>query len=198
MDTQLAVKKSATQDYPVLDIISARRSKRAYSDAPVSSAIIQSLFEAARWAPSSMNEQPWVYVYATPDQPELRDKILESLNESNKIWARFAPLLVVSLARKTLIRNGAPNGSARYDVGAANALLSLQATHHGLNVHQMGGYNKQTLIENLNIPESHEPLVIMAIGYPGDADALPDQLKAREVAPRERYTQEFFVLNSGF
>lgn len=198
MDTQLAVKKSATQDYPVLDIISARRSKRAYSDAPVSSAIIQSLFEAARWAPSSMNEQPWVYVYATPDQPELRDKILESLNESNKIWARFAPLLVVSLARKTLIRNGAPNGSARYDVGAANALLSLQATHHGLNVHQMGGYNRQTLIENLNIPESHEPVVIMAIGYPGDADALPDQLKAREVAPRERYTQEFFVQNSGF
>lgn len=198
MDTQLAVKKSATQDYPVLDIISARRSKRAYSDAPVSSAIIQSLFEAARWAPSSMNEQPWVYVYATPDQPELRDKILKSLNESNKIWARFAPLLVVSLARKTLIRNGAPNGSARYDVGAANALLSLQATHYGLNVHQMGGYNRQTLIENLNIPESHEPVVIMAIGYPGDADALPDQLKAREVAPRERYTQEFFVQNSGF
>lgn len=198
MDTQIALKKSTTQDYPVLDVISARRSKRAYSDEPVSQAIIQSLFEAARWAPSSMNEQPWVYVYATPDQPELRDKILQSLNESNKIWAQFAPLLVVSLARKTLVRNGALNGSARYDVGAANALLSLQATHHGLNVHQMGGYNKQTLIENLNIPESHEPLVIMAIGYPGDADALPDQLRAREVAPRERYTQEFFVQNTTF
>jgi nitroreductase len=182
----------------LLPEIQNRRSKRAYASTPVSPAIITSLFEAARWAPSSMNEQPWVYVYATPDQKQLWNKIFEALNDSNKVWAQHAPLLIASLARKTLLRNGAVNGSARYDVGAANALLSLQATHAGLNVHQMGGYNKQVLIENLNIPETHEPIVIMAIGYPGKPENLPDNLKEREVAPRERHTQEFFVRTESF
>jgi nitroreductase len=159
---------------------------------------IRSLFEAARWAPSSMNEQPWVYIYAAAENKELWNKIFASLNDSNKIWAQQAPLLVVSLARKTLLRNGVINGAAKYDVGAANALLSLQATHAGLNVHQMGGYNKQVLIDNLNIPETHEPTVVMAIGYPGDPESLPDNLKARELAPRERNTQEFFVMTNPF
>jgi nitroreductase len=190
--------KSTAIAYPVLTEIKERRSKRAYSATPIGKETIQSLFEAARWAPSSMNEQPWVYIYAVADNKELWNKIFVSLNDSNKIWAQQAPLLVVSLARKTLLRNGVINGAAKYDVGAANALLSLQATHAGLNVHQMGGYNKQVLIDNLNIPETHEPTVVMAIGYPGDPESLPENLKAREVAPRERYTQEFFVQTKPF
>lgn len=190
--------KSTAIAYPVLTEIKERRSKRAYSATPIGEETIQSLFEAARWAPSSMNEQPWVYIYAVADNKELWNKIFVSLNDSNKIWAQQAPLLVVSLARKTLLRNGVINGAAKYDVGAANALLSLQATHAGLNVHQMGGYNKQVLIDNLNIPETHEPTVVMAIGYPGDPESLPENLKAREVAPRERYTQEFFVQTKPF
>ncbi|MBX2895064.1 MAG: nitroreductase family protein [Cyclobacteriaceae bacterium] len=190
--------KSTTIAYPVLTEIKERRSKRAYSTTTVGEETIQSLFEAARWAPSSMNEQPWVYIYAVADNKELWNKIFASLNDSNKIWAQQAPLLVVSLARKTLLRNGVINGAAKYDVGAANALLSLQATHAGLNVHQMGGYNKQVLIDNLNIPETHEPTVVMAIGYPGDPESLPENLKAREVAPRERYTQDFFVMTKPF
>lgn len=192
------IDKSTKIEYPVLTEIKDRRSKRAYSTTLVSEETIRSLFEAARWAPSSMNEQPWVYIYAVADDKELWNKIFASLNDSNKIWAQHAPLLVVSLARKTLLRNGVINGAAKYDVGAANALLSLQATHAGLNVHQMGGYNKQALIDNLNIPETHEPTVVMAIGYPGDPESLNDNLKAREVAPRERYTQEFFVYTKSF
>ncbi|MBN8652456.1 MAG: nitroreductase family protein [Cytophagales bacterium] len=192
------IDKSTKIEYPVLTEIKDRRSKRAYSTTVVSEETIRSLFEAARWAPSSMNEQPWVYLYAVADNKELWNKIFASLNDSNKVWAQHAPLLVVSLARKTLLRNGAINGAAKYDVGAANALLSLQATHAGLNVHQMGGYNKQVLIDNLNIPETHEPTVVMAIGYPGDPESLTDNLKAREVAPRERYTQEFFVHTKPF
>jgi nitroreductase len=192
------IDKSTKIEYPVLTEIKDRRSKRAYSTTVVSEETIRSLFEAARWAPSSMNEQPWVYLYAVADNKELWNKIFASLNDSNKVWAQHAPLLVVSLARKTLLRNGVINGAAKYDVGAANALLSLQATHAGLNVHQMGGYNKQVLIDNLNIPETHEPTVVMAIGYPGDPETLNDNLKAREVAPRERYTQEFFVHTKPF
>lgn len=190
--------KSTQLEYEVSDLIVHRRSRRAYSPQPIEPEKIHSLFEAARWAPSSMNEQPWAYLYATQDQPALWNALLDVLNESNRVWAKEAPLLVLSMARKTLLRNGAPNGSAKYDVGAANALLSMQATQLGLNIHQMGGYDRQKAIQIFNIPDTHEPLVIMAIGYLGSADNLSDQLKQREIAPRERYTQEFFVMNKPF
>ncbi|MCW5910379.1 MAG: nitroreductase family protein [Cyclobacteriaceae bacterium] len=198
MQVQPGILKSTEIEHALLPELEKRRSKRAFSGKPVSEETIRSLFEAARWAPSSMNAQPWVYVYATKDQPELYKLILDSLNESNKIWAQHAPLLIASLARKNHIGNGATNGAARYDVGAANALLSVQATQAGLIVHQMGGYNKLTLIENLNVPGSLEPVVVIAVGYAGDPDNLGENLKARELAPRERYTQEFFVHTKAF
>lgn len=190
--------KSNQIEYPVAELIEQRRSRRAYSTNPIEHEKIKSLFEAARWAPSSMNEQPWSYVYATRDQPDLWNKLLELLNESNRVWAINAPLLILSMARKTHIRNGANNALARYDTGAANMLLSIQATQLGLNVHQMGGYDRQKAIESLNIPDEYEPIVIMAIGYPGDPDSLSENLKLREEAPRERYTQDFFVMNKSF
>lgn len=199
METIVApMQKSNQFEFPIVEVIEQRRSRRAYSSQVIVTEKILSLFEAARWAPSSMNEQPWSYMYATKDQPELWNKLLAVLNESNRVWAKDAPLLILSMARKTHIRNGAINVSAKYDVGAANAFLSMQATHLGLNVHQMGGYDRQRAIEVLNIPETHEPIVIMAIGYPGDAESLPENLKLREVAPRERFTQEFFVMNNPF
>jgi nitroreductase len=191
-------KKSTEVEFPVLDVIENRRSRRAYSAQPIEAEKINALFEAARWAPSSMNEQPWAYIYATKDQPELWNKLAEALNESNRVWAQHAPLLILSMSRKTHLRNGAVNGAAKYDTGAANAFLSLQATQLGLNVHQMGGFDRQRVVENLNIPDTHEPMVIMAIGYPGDAENLPENFKLREVAPRERFTQEFFVMNNPF
>ena len=192
------MKKSSSVEFPVTDIIEQRKSRRAYSSQPIEQEKISSIFEAARWAPSSMNEQPWVYVYATQDQPALYKKIWKSLNESNQVWARHAPVLVVSLIRKTLLQNGRVNGAAHYDAGAANALLSLQATHLGLNVHQIGGYSKEILIHELNVPDDYEPMVVIAIGYPGDPESLPEHLKQREQAKRERYTQDFFVHNEAF
>jgi nitroreductase len=199
METMVApMQKSSQFEFPVADLIEQRRSRRAYSSEPIEPEKIASLFEAARWAPSSMNEQPWAYLYATKDQPELWNKLVDALNESNQVWAKEAPLLILSMARKTHIRNGAVNVSARYDVGAANAFLSMQATHFGLNVHQMGGFDRQKTVESFNIPETHEPIVIMAIGYLGDSENLSENLKQREVAPRERFTQEFFVTNKPF
>lgn len=192
------MEKSAEFESPILEVIQMRRSRRAYADKPVEQDKIQSLFEAARWAPSSVNEQPWLYLYATKDQQELWGKVFDALNDSNKVWAGNAPLLIVSLARKKFIRNDRPNESARYDLGAANAFLSLQAAHLGLNVHQIGGFHAAKAIANLNIPDYYEPVVIMAIGYPGDAANLPENLKLRELAPRERYVQQAFVMNQTF
>lgn len=193
-----SMEKSTELEVPLLEAIQIRRSKRAYTDRAIEPEKIQSLFEAARWAPSSSNEQPWVYIYATKDQPELWQKLFDTLNDGNKIWAQHAPLLVMSLIRKNFVRNEKPNGSARYDLGAANALLSLQATHLGLNVHQMGGFDKLRAMENLNVPDTHEVAVMMAIGYSGDPETLPENLKLREISPRERYTQNSFVMNKTF
>ena len=192
------MQKSSEFHSPVLDVIQQRRSRRAYSEKPVEGEKIQSLFEAARWAPSSVNEQPWLYIYATKDQPDLWNKIFESLNETNRIWVKHAPLLIVSLVRKNHIRNDRPNLSARYDLGGANAFLSLQATHLGLNVHQMGGYNTDILKNNLNVPDTYESVIVLAIGYPGETEMLPENLRVRELAPRERYLQDEFVMNRSF
>ncbi|MBT1702598.1 nitroreductase family protein [Chryseosolibacter indicus] len=131
------MQKSSEFHSPVLEVIQNRRSRRAYADRPVEKEKIDSLFEAARWAPSSINEQPWIYVYATKDQPELWHKIFDSLNDSNKVWVQNAPLLIASLVRVNFSRNNRPNTSARYDLGPANAYLSLQATPPGLNFHQL-------------------------------------------------------------
>lgn len=190
--------KSSEYEFPVVDLIKQRRSRRPYSSKLVEQEKINSLFEAARWAPSANNEQPWVYLYATKEQPELWNKIFETLMEGNKIWAKDAPLLVLAMSRKDFISNGRPNASAKFDLGAANMLLSLQATELGLNVHQMGGFEKQKAIAELSIPETHDPAVVMAIGYLGELDTLPEFLQQRETVARERYTQEFFVMNKSF
>lgn len=192
------MEKSAEFESTVMDVIKERRSRRAYEDRPVEPEKIESLFEAARWAPSSVNEQPWMYVYATKGQPELWRKIFDALNEGNKVWAKNAPLLIVSLVRKRFLRNDLLNHSAHYDVGAANAFLSLQATVLGLNVHQLGGFHAGTLVENLSVPEDFDPVTVIAVGYPGEPDILPDHLKARELLPRTRYVQSAFVMNKEF
>lgn len=191
------MQKSTDVASPILEVIKKRRSRRAFSDKPVEPEKIHSLFEAARWAPSSLNEQPWFYIYATRNQ-ELWHKIFEALKEGNKIWARHAPLLISSFARKNFIRFDSPNPSARYDLGAANAFLSLQAAHLGLNVHQMAGFDPKVLVKNLGVPDRYEAVIIMAVGYPGDIETLPQNLKEREIAPRERYVKQEFVMNKTF
>lgn len=182
----------------VLDVIKERRSRRPFSAKAVEPEKIKSLFEAARWAPSSLNEQPWLYIYATKADAELYQKIFEPLNDSNKIWVKDAPLLIASMVRKNFMRNGMRNPSAHYDLGAANALLGIQATALGLNVHQIGGYDYDLLRKNLAVPDSFDLGVVIAVGYLGSVDQLTDRLKDREIAPRHRYIQSEFVKNSTF
>jgi nitroreductase len=192
------MEKSHVFEYPVTELIKNRKSIRAFSPALVEREKIYSLFEATRWAPSSTNEQPWVFIYATKDQSELWNCLFEPLHEGNKMWAKDAPLLILSLARKNFTRYPGANAHALYDLGAANAFLSLQAVEMGLQVRQMAGFDPMIAVRNLNIPPEFEVGVFMAVGYPGDPSRLPEKLQQREVAPRERYSQGVFVMNQAF
>ncbi|HEX6226660.1 MAG TPA: nitroreductase family protein [Chryseolinea sp.] len=193
------MQKSNRVEHPILDLIRNRRSTRAFSKQPIEPERIYSLFEATRWAPSSTNEQPWLYIYATRDQPELWSKLFECLNEGNKLWAKDAPLLILSLARKNFSKYPGANAHAMYDLGGANSFLSLQAVEMGLQVRQMAGFNQKKTIEEIRIPEAtYEIGVFMAVGYPGDPETLPEKLRNRELAPRERFLQQEFVMNKIF
>ena len=139
-----------------------------------------------------------MYIYATKDQPELWQKLFDCLNEGNKVWAKDAPLLILSLARKSFERNDQPNGYAHYDLGAANSFLALQAVELGLQLRQMGGYSQAKAKELLNIPDSYALAAMIAVGYPGDPAKLPENLRLRELAPRERYTQSEFTMTKIF
>jgi nitroreductase len=190
--------KSDSVDFPISELILRRKSVRAFTERLVEQVKINSLFEATRWAPSSTNEQPWVYIYASKDQTELWEKLFDALNEGNKIWVKDAPLLILSLARKNFTRFPGPNAHAMYDLGGANAFLALQAVELGLQVRQIAGFNHGKVVENLNIPDLYEPGVFLAVGYPGSAESLPEKLKVRENAPRERNSQQVFVMNQPF
>lgn len=195
---RMPVRKSHKVEFPVADLIKDRKSVRSFSDRIIEQEKIASLFEATRWAPSSTNEQPWFYIYATKDQSALYEKILNSLNEGNRVWAKEAPLLIVSMARRNFTHFVGANTYAMYDLGGANSILSLQAVELGLQVRQMAGYHHKKIIDNLNIPNDYEVGVVMAVGYPGNAEQLPETLKLRELAPRERYIQDEFVMNKTF
>jgi nitroreductase len=192
------MEKSSSIEHPVLELIKKRRSIRAFSNEPIASDKICSLFEATRWAPSSSNEQPWVYIYATREHPELWNKMFDCLNEGNKIWVKDAPLLILSLARKEFTHYGSANAHAMYDLGGANSFLSLQAVEMGLQVRQMAGFNHLKAVESFNIPDIYEVGVFIAVGYPGDPANLPEKLQQRELAPRERFLQQEFVMNKPF
>jgi len=185
----------APVEFPVNELIQNRWSPRAFSDKQVPQEALRSLFEAARWAPSSSNEQPWAYIVATKDDTENFEKSLGALVEFNANWARKAPVLVIAVAQLAFAKNNAPNRNAQYDVGAASLQLSIEATARGLVVHQMAGFDPETAKEAYDIPQGWEPIAAMAIGYPGDASSLPEPLQSREKAPRSRKRIREFVMS---
>ena len=187
--------KPAQTDFPVHDLIRDRWSPRAFADKPVEPAVLASLFEAARWAPSSNNEQPWAYLVATKDDPEAFAKTLGVLVEFNAGWAKGAPVLVLAVAEMKFHVNGNPNRNAFYDTGAATALLSVEATARGLRVHQMAGFDPAKAKTVFEIPGDWEAIAALAIGYPGHPDTLPHGLRDREVAPRTRKPLSEFVMS---
>jgi nitroreductase len=180
------MEKPAETVHPVHELIRRRWSPLAFADKPVEPEKLQSLCEAARWAPSAFNEQPWRFVVCMRDNPADHRRFVECLVEGNVPWAQHAPVLMLSVAKRTFSHNGSPNRHAWHDVGLAVENLILQATALGLFVHQMGGYDAAKARAAFGIPEDYEPVAAIAVGYPGEADRLPAPLKERERAARTR------------
>jgi nitroreductase len=190
--------KLARNDYPIHDLLKRRWSPRAFADRAVEPGKLCSLLEAARWAPSSFNEQPWAFLVATKDQTADFAKLLNCLVEFNQSWVKAAPVLIVTLAHLSFQRAQQANRHAYHDVGLAAANLTVQATAEGLVVHQMAGIVPQTVRSTFAIPDDWDPVTGIAIGYPGDAASLSPELRQRELAERERKPLSAFVFSSAW
>ncbi len=166
-------------------LISDRWSPVAFEDRPVDYDQLHLLFEAAKWAPSAMNAQPWRFIFATKDMSDY-GVLLDLLSEKNQVWASTAPLLVMPLAQVISVYKNRPNRLAFFEAGMAVGNLMTQATAMGLMVHQMAGYDLERAKETLVIPTRYEPMTIMAIGYKGDPAKLPAKVAARESRERTR------------
>jgi len=185
--------KPAQTNHPVHDLIAARWSPYAFADRPVSQADVRSLFEAARWAPSSYNEQPWSYIVATKENPAEFARLLSCLVEGNQVWAKAAPVLAIGCTSLKFKLNGKPNAAAHHDLGLASGSLVLEATNRGLVVHQMIGILPDRARELYQVPADVQPLTGLAIGYEGDINSLPENIRERDKARRGRKTQAEFV-----
>lgn len=178
--------KRAETEYPVLDLIKERWSPRAFSDEAVDRELLRQLFDAARWAPSSYNEQPWRFIVATRDEPAEFERLGDVLNEWNRKWATGAPVLGLTIVKETFSRNGSENRAAEHDLGQAIAYLSLEATRHDLYLHQMAGILPERARELYGIPGGYRPFTMFALGYLGDPDTLPENMQSGETANRSR------------
>jgi len=185
--------KPAATDYPVHELISRRWSPRAMEPRPVPAEALRSLLEAARWAPSSYNEQPWSFLVARREDEAEFQAMLGCLVDVNQAWARNAGALILTVARGAFSHNGKPNRHAFHDIGLAAGNLSLQATALGLVVHQMGGIRPDKAREVYEIPDGFEVVTGIAVGHPGQAGQLPEQFREAESAPRRRKPQAEIV-----
>jgi nitroreductase len=174
----------------------ARSSPRAFADEPVDEADLEAIFEAARWAPSSYNEQPWRFAYAVDEAD--RERFLEAILDANETWAKDAPVLALVLADTTFDHDGSENRHAWFDSGAAWMSLALQAHELGLATHAMGGIDPERAAEILDAPEDYEVVCAIAIGVPGDPERLPDELAEQERSPSDRKPLDEIVAEGGF
>ena len=180
------MEKLADTLYPIHDLLRQRWSPRAFDDRPVEPEKLLSLCEAARWAPSSNNEQPWRFIVADKDYETEWNRLLACLVEGNRKWAYRAPVLILSVASLNFEDDSTPNRHAFHDTGVAVENLVLQATALGLAAHQMAGFDVEKARADLKIPSGYEPVAMIAVGYPGDLASLPDRLRERELQPRSR------------
>lgn len=176
----------AQLQFPIHDLLARRWSPRAFDERLVEAPLLQSLFEAARWAPSSNNEQPWRFIVASKDHQSDWNRLFECLAEGNRRWALRAPVLVLSVASLHFEDDGKPNRHAFHDTGLATENFVLQATAQGLVAHQMAGFDVEKARVDLQIPTGYEPVAMIAVGYPGDPALLPERLREREHRPRIR------------
>jgi nitroreductase len=185
--------KKAVTDYPIQHALADRWSPYGFEDRPVAEADLCSLFEAARWAASSYNEQPWNYFVAIKENSKEFDQLLSCLVEANQAWAKAAPVLVLGVVSLRFAKSAKDNRAAVHDLGLASGNLVLEATTRGLSVHQMIGILPDKAREVYQIPEHFEAWTAMAIGYNADPATMPDALKERDLASRQRRPLNEFV-----
>ena len=185
--------KKAPTDYPIHELLAERWSPYAFEDRPVAPDDLRSLFEAARWAASSYNEQPWSYIVATREDSKDFGRLLSCLVEGNQAWAKAAPVLALGIVSHRFSRNNRENRAAVHDLGLAAGNLLVEATARGLHVHQMIGILPDRARELYEIPETAEAWTALAIGYKGDPAKLPDALRERDLTPRQRKPLTQFV-----
>jgi nitroreductase len=183
----------APVDHPILELLARRWSTRAYTAQSIEPETLRLLFEAARWAPSSGNGQPWNFLLARKEDAAEFEKLASVLNPGNA-WAKSAPVLGISVA--SLDRApGKPNHHALHDVGLACENMALQATALGLSMHMMGGFSADRAREIFEIPERHAPVAAISIGYPADPNTLSEELRAKDLSPRHRKPIREFVFS---
>ena len=188
--------KLAQTDYPIHPILQRRWSSRAFAERAVEPEKILSILEAARWAASSLNEQPWSFIVATKENPAEFAKMLDCLNEGNQQWAKRAPVLMMVVTKQFLDRDHSPNWAAFHDIGLALGNFSAQATALDLHLCIMGSINRAKTGQVYHLPQGYEPVVAVALGYLGDPDSLTDEHhRQRQTEPRHRKALTEFVFS---
>lgn len=188
----------APTEVPLLDAIRDRYSPRAFTDRALRPDELLRILEAGRWAASCSNIQPWRYLVASRAEAEGYAKILGCLAEGNQRWAKDAPVLMLVVARETHESREGENAWAWYDAGQATSAMAIEASSLGIQMHQMAGFDAEAARTELAIPEGHAPVAAIAIGYPADPATLPDDLRARETAPRVRKPLEETVFGASW
>lgn len=192
------MEKPADTQHPIHELLRRRWSPRAFADRAVTPEALRSLLEAARWAPSAYNEQPWSFLLATKEDASEFARMLGCLMPGNQAWAKAAPVLLISVAKLRFERGDKPNRHAFHDVGLASENLVIQATALGLFAHGMSGFDVEKTRETYGVPASHEPVAAWAIGHPGDPDTLDAGTHERELEPRTRKGLETFVFTGSW
>lgn len=187
------MEKPAPTLYPVHELIVRRWSPYWFDPRPILRADLLSLLEAARWAPSSYNEQPWRFLFAERSDPVAHTQMVECLIEGNRTWAREAPVLMLALTCRLFARDGSENAACEHDLGQAAAFLSLEAAARGLAVHQMSGIEHDRIRQTYQIPDDVTPVTALAIGYSAPLESVPDRYRDRQARDRERSPIESFV-----
>jgi nitroreductase len=179
-------------------LLKKRWSPRAFDNRPIESEKLQLMLEALRWAPSCFNEQPWYLILGTKERTDVYDRLFSCLVEANQIWAKNAPILMLSVAKLNFTHNGKENRHAWHDVGLGMANFTIQGMALDIYVHQMGGFDDLKARDLFQIPPDFAPVAMSAIGYLGDPQILPDNLRDRETAIRDRKSLETFVFTDNW
>lgn len=193
----MSIKVPATE-HPVSDLVRNRWSPRAFSPKSIEPAVLKTILEAASWAPSANNLQPWSYVYAAKENTEQFEKLKSILLPGNHLWAQHADVLILASAITAYGPDNTPNAYAWYDLGAANATLLLEARQHDVFGHVMGGFDRKKAKGVFHFPEHVEPVVVIALGHLGEAGQLDEPFYTREVTPRSRKALGEFAFAGDF